>query len=89
MLWKRAIITIVISFGVGFGLTSTISSARACQCIWGTTWLLLLEKVEGDADSATEQIFWQEEARIHNFSPDNLRFTFEDDGSRFTLEPLP
>ena len=61
---RSLLLTIAACFGLGLGLSPTLSVAHACSCAGTAWWRLELREVsvEGEGDVAAETALWPVEA---------------------------
>jgi hypothetical protein len=81
-MFRQAILTVGVCFGIGLSLAPLISMAHAYKCD-GSQLTLELDSIEGDADSTIEDEFWANTGWLTGFDAPSLRLTL--DGP----EPVP
>lgn len=67
MSWRRASVTVVVCFVLGVLVAPTIQEARACSCQSFPFWKLTLESIDGEADAAAEEAYWESEMWLNDF----------------------
>jgi hypothetical protein len=68
---RQLFLTIGLCFGIGVALASALPVAHASKCATSSM-LLVLEAIEGGADSTFEREYWPEQSGLLDADSDDL-----------------